>query len=161
MVGGVAVMPQALLILAMTMLVVVAIECFFRRTRFGKALVAAAINPTAASLVGIELRTVFLVTFLIAAVLGAIAGILITPLSQIQFESGLSFGLKGFAAAVLGGFGSVFGAVVGGLVLGIAEALGAGYLSSAYKDAIAYVLLVGVLLLKPEGLLGRSTHARL
>jgi branched-chain amino acid transport system permease protein len=160
MVGGVAIMPQALLILLVTLLVVVAVEFFFRRTRLGKALIAAAINPTAASLVGIELRTVFLVTFLIAAVLGAFAGILITPLSQIQFESGLSFGLKGFAAAVFGGFGSVIGAVVGGLVLGIAEALGAGYVSSAYKDAIAYVLLVGVLLLKPEGLLGRSTHVR-
>jgi branched-chain amino acid transport system permease protein len=160
LVGGVALMPQALLILAVTVLVVLGVDLFFRRTRLGKAMVAAAINPVAASLVGIELRTVFLVTFVLAGALGALAGLLVTPLSLIQFESGLAFGLKGFAAAVLGGLGSVYGAVAGGLVLGLAEALGAGYVSSAYKDAIAYVLLVGVLLAKPDGFFGRSALAR-
>jgi branched-chain amino acid transport system permease protein len=158
--GGVAIMPQVLLILAVTVLLVLGIDHFFRRTRIGKAMVAAAINPTAASLVGIELRTVYLVTFLIAGALGAVAGLLITPLSLIQFESGLTLGLKGFAAAILGGFGNVVGAFVGGMVLGIAESLGAGYVSSAYKDAIAYVLLVLVLLVKPDGVLGKSVQAR-
>jgi branched-chain amino acid transport system permease protein len=160
LVGGVALMPQALLILAVTVLVVLGVDLFFRRTRLGKAMVAAAINPVAASLVGIELRTVFLITFVLAGALGALAGLLVTPLSLIQFESGLAFGLKGFAAAVLGGLGSVYGAVAGGLVLGLVEALGAGYVSSAYKDAIAYVLLVGVLLAKPDGFFGRSALAR-
>lgn len=160
LVGGVAIMPQVLLILAATVVLVLGIDAFFRHSRFGKAMVAAAINPTAASLVGIELRTVYLVTFLIAGTLGAIAGILITPMSLIQFESGLTLGLKGFAAAILGGFGNVPGAFVGGMVLGIAESLGAGYVSSAYKDAIAYVLLVLVLLVKPDGVLGKSVQAR-
>lgn len=158
--GGVAIMPQVLLILVVTVLLVLAIDRFFRHTRIGKAMVAAAINPTAASLVGIELRTVYLVTFVIAGALGAVAGLLITPLSLIQFESGLTLGLKGFAAAILGGFGNVVGAFVGGMVLGIAESLGAGYVSSAYKDAIAYVLLVLVLLVKPDGVLGKSVQAR-
>jgi branched-chain amino acid transport system permease protein len=159
-VGGVAIMPQMLVIMAATLLLVLLIEGFFRRTRLGKGMIAAAINPMAASLVGIELRTVFLAAFLIAGGLGAIAGVLITPLSLIQFESGLAFGLKGFAAAVLGGLGSVPGAMAGGLVLGVAEALGAGYVSSAYKDAIAYVLLVVVLLARPQGLFGQLTAAR-
>lgn len=159
-IGGVAIMPQVLLILAVTIVLVLSIDRFFRRTRIGKAMVAAAINPTAASLVGIELRTVYLVTFLLAGALGAVAGLLITPLSLIQFESGLTLGLKGFAAAILGGFGNVLGAFVGGMALGIAESLGAGYVSSAYKDAIAYVLLVLVLLVKPEGVLGKSVQAR-
>jgi branched-chain amino acid transport system permease protein len=159
-VAGVAVMPQVLLILAVAVVIVCALDQFFRRARFGKAMVAAAINPTAASLVGIELRRVYLVTFLFAGALGALAGLLITPLSLIQFESGLTLGLKGFAAAILGGFGNVMGAFVGGVLLGVAESLGAGYVSSAYKDAIAYVLLVLVLLLKPEGFFGKSVNAR-
>lgn len=158
--GGVAILPQVLLILAVMLLLVLSLEIFFRRTRMGKAMLAAAVSPVAASLVGIELRHVFLITFAIAGMLGATAGLLITPISQIQFESGLAFGLKGFAAAILGGLGSVVGGVVGGFVLGLVEAFGAGYLSSAYKDAIAYILLVLMLLIKPDGLLGRSGAGR-
>ena len=159
-IGEVTVMPQAILILFVALAIAAALDVFFRRSRFGKAMVAAAINPVAASLMGIELKHVYAVTFLIAGLLGTIAGLLITPLALIQFESGLMFGLKGFAAAIVGGLGSVMGAILGGLLLGVAEALNAGYVSSAYKDAIAFMLLVGVLLLKPEGFFGRSGGKR-
>lgn len=159
-IGGVTIMPQVLLILAATGILVVFLHQFFRRSRFGKAMTAAAINPVAASLVGIELRNVYVVTFLIAGFLGATAGLLVTPMAMVHFESGLAFGLKGFAAAILGGLGNLPGAVVGGLALGIMEALGAGYASSAYKDTIALILIVGVLLIRPQGLLGRTDTAR-
>lgn len=158
--GGVTVMPQVVLILGLTLVMVISLDLFFRRSRFGRAMVAAAINPVAASLVGIELRQVYAATFLIAGLLGTIAGLLITPMAMIHFESGLMFGLKGFAAAILGGLGSVVGAVAGGLALGIVEALAAGYLSSAYKDAIAFILIVGVLLTRPEGFFGNAAAGR-
>jgi branched-chain amino acid transport system permease protein len=157
---NVTIMPQAILILAMTLFIVVGLEWFFHRTRHGQAMLAAAINPLAASLVGIELRRVYAATFLMAAALGAIAGLLTTPLAMIHFESGLMYGLKGFAAAILGGFGSIFGSLVGGLALGIAEALGAGYVSSAYKDVIAFVLIIAVLLTRPSGFFGKSAIGR-
>jgi branched-chain amino acid transport system permease protein len=121
---------------------------------------AAAINPRAAALVGIDLAKVNATTCLIAGLLGAIAGFLVTPLSMVQFESGLMFGLKGFAAAVLGGLGGLYGVVAGGLLLGIAEALGAGYVSSAYKDALAFILIIVVLLTRPSGLFGRLRQER-
>jgi branched-chain amino acid transport system permease protein len=157
---NVTVMPQSILILVVTFAIVAGLELFFRRTRSGQAMLAAAINPLAASLVGIELRRVYAVTFIIAAALGSIAGLLITPLAMIHFESGLMFGLKGFAAAILGGFGNIVGSLVGGLALGVAEALGAGYVSSAYKDAIAFVLIIVVLLTKPTGFFGQIAKGR-
>lgn len=158
--AGVAIMPQTVLILGGAITMVVLLDLLLRRTRFGKAMIAAAINPRAATLVGIDLARVNAAAFLLAALFGAIAGFLVTPLSMVQFESGLMFGLKGFAAAVLGGLGSLYGVVAGGLVLGIAEALGAGYVSSAYKDAIAFALIIVVLLTRPAGLFGRLHHER-
>jgi branched-chain amino acid transport system permease protein len=158
--GGVAIMPQTILILGGALVMVAALDLMLRRTRFGKAMVAAAINPRAATLVGIDLARVNAAAFLIAALLGAIAGFLVTPLSMVQFESGLMFGLKGFAAAVLGGLGGLYSVVAGGLVLGVAEALGAGYVSSAYKDALAFVLIIAILLTCPAGLFGRLRSER-
>jgi branched-chain amino acid transport system permease protein len=161
MIGGVTVMPQVLLILAVVLAILAALGLFFRFSRFGMAMIAAAINPTAASLVGIELRHVYAAAFLIAALLGSVAGLLITPLALIHFESGLMFGLKGFAAAILGGLGSIPGAALGGLLLGLFEGLTAGYLSSAYKDAIAFLLIIGVLITRPQGLLGGAAEGRI
>jgi branched-chain amino acid transport system permease protein len=160
-IAGVAIMPQTILILAGVVLIVFLLDLLLRRTRFGKAMVAAAINPRAATLAGIDLDKVNAATFLIAGLLGAIAGFLVTPLSMVQYESGLMFGLKGFAAAVLGGLGGLYGVVAGGLLLGIAEALGAGYVSSAYKDALAFVLIIAVLLTRPGGLFGRLRQERI
>lgn len=160
LVGGVAIMPQTLLILLGTVLLVALLNLMLQRTRFGKAMIAAAINPRAAMLVGIDLAKVSAATFLIAGFLGGVAGFLVTPLAMVHFESGLMFGLKGFAAAVLGGLGGLYGTVAGGLLLGIAEALGAAYVSSAYKDALAFILIIAVLLTRPSGLFGRLRGER-
>ena len=160
MIGGAALLPQTVIILLSAICIVGLLDLAFHRTRFGKAMIAAAINPRAATLVGIDLHKVNAAAFLIAGGLGAVAGFLVTPLSLVQFESGLMFGLKGFAAAVLGGLGSLYGVVAGGLLLGVAEAVSAGYVSSAYKDALAFVLLIAVLLIRPSGLFVRSWNER-
>ncbi|MBI3516855.1 MAG: branched-chain amino acid ABC transporter permease [Proteobacteria bacterium] len=157
-VGGAMLLPQTLWVLGVTALVVVLLHGFFTRTLFGKAMLATAHNPLAAALVGIDTRRMLAVSFGLAAGLGAIAGILIAPITLTAYDVGIMLGLKGFAAAILGGLGSFPGAIVGGLLLGLAEALTAGYVSSAYKDAIAFVAILAVLFVRPSGLLslGRS-----
>ena len=99
-------------------------------------------------------------SFALAAAVGAVAGIIITPVALTQFDRGTMLGLKGFSAAVLGGMGSSPGAVVGGLLLGVLESLGGGFISSAYKDAIAFILLIIVLLVRPQGILGAPARRR-
>lgn len=126
---------------------------FFARTLVGKAMLACAQSPTGARLVGINLRHIALIAFMTSAALGALAGIVATPLSFVSYDDGMGIGVKGFIAAVIGGIGSYPGAVIGGLLLGLAESLSAGYLSSEFKDAFAFVLLLVLLLVRPEGLL--------
>ncbi len=156
LVGGAVLQRQALWILGVTCAVAVALWAFFAHTRHGKAMLAAAHNPLAARLVGIDTGRVVLASFGLAAGLGALGGILIAPLAPTHFQVGTMLGLKGFAAAVVGGLGSGPGAVAGGLVIGVAEALSAGFLSSAYKDAVAFVIMMAFLALRPQGLLGRG-----
>ncbi len=151
--GGAMLQPQSLWVLGVTALVVVLLRGFFTRTLYGKAMLATAHNPLAATLVGIDTRRMLAVSFGLAAGLGAIAGILIAPITLTAYDVGIMLGLKGFAAAILGGLGSFPGAIVGGLLLGLVESLAAGYLVSAYKDAIAFVVILGVLFLRPGGLL--------
>jgi branched-chain amino acid transport system permease protein len=159
-VAGAMLQPQSLWVLGVAALVVVLLHWFFARTLFGKAMLATAYNPLAAQLVGIDTRRMLLVSFGLAAGLGAVAGILITPITLTSYNVGVMLGLKGFAAAILGGLGSGPGAILGGLLLGLAEALTAGYVSSAYKDAIAFVAILAVLLLRPSGLLGLGRAER-
>jgi branched-chain amino acid transport system permease protein len=149
-----AILPQALWILGSTVVVVVVLYGFFQRTLVGKAMRAVADNPEGALLIGLSVRRLIALAFALSGALGALAGILVTPLTSMSYDAGLMLGLKGFAAAILGGYGSTPGAVVGGLLLGILEALGAGLISSAYKDAIAFVILLAILLVKPAGFLG-------
>ena len=118
-------------------------------------MLAASYNPLAAKLVGINTRRLLLLSFALAAALGATAGILITPIALTYANVGIMLGLKGFSAAILGGLGNPMGAIAGGLVVGIAEAMTAGYLSSAYKDAVAFVIILAVLFFLPSGLFGR------
>jgi branched-chain amino acid transport system permease protein len=127
---------------------------FFHRTLLGKAMRAAADNPLGAVLIGISVRKLVALAFALSGALGAMAGILITPITSMSYDGGLMLGLKGFAAAILGGYGSTIGAVVGGLLLGILESFGAGFISSAYKDAIAFLILLAILFVKPAGLFG-------
>ena len=160
MIGGAAVLPQSLWIMGGTMAIVIALQFFFNRTLIGKAIVASAHNPVAARLAGINASFTMLLSFGLAAMLGGIAGILIAPISLSYPGVGIMLGLKGFCAAVLGGLGNPMGAVVGGLIVGISEAMTAGYISSAYKDAVAFVIILAVLFFLPSGLFGRRGTER-
>jgi len=159
-VGGATILPQSLWVLGVTLAIVLALSWFFGRTLLGKAMLATSHNRLAAQLVGINVRLVLFLSFGLSAALGAIAGILIAPITTTSYDVGVMLGLKGFAAAILGGLGSGIGAVIGGLVLGIAEAMSAGYLSSAYKDAIAFVIILAVLFFMPSGLFGNRGGER-
>jgi branched-chain amino acid transport system permease protein len=158
--AGATLAPQSLWVIGVAALVVAALWWFFNRTLTGKAILAVSHNRLAAQLMGISVRRVLLVSFGLSAALGALAGILIAPITFTSWDVGVMLGLKGFAAAILGGMGSGPGAVLGGLTLGLLESLGAGYLSSAYKDAIAFVVMLVVLVLMPGGLLGARTTER-
>ena len=151
---GATVLPQSLWVLGVAALAVAALSWFFGRTLFGKAMLATSYNPLAARLMGINTRTVLLVSFGLAALLGALGGVLTAPITFTSYDAGVMLGLKGFAAAMLGGLGNFSGAVLGGLLLGLLEGLGAGWISSAYKDAIAFLIILAVLFFMPGGLLG-------
>jgi len=127
---------------------------FFSKTYTGKAMRACAQNPTGARLVGIDLSRMAVVAFVTSALLGGVAGIVVAPLNFVTYDEGLAIGIKGFIAAIFGGLGSYPGALLGGIILGLGESLGAAYLSSQFKDAIAFVALLVVLLLRPNGLIG-------
>jgi len=159
-IGGATLLPQTLWVLGTTLAAVVALWWFFNRTLSGKAMLAVSHNRLAATLVGISVRRVLLVSFGLSAALGALAGTLIAPISFTAWDVGVMLGLKGFAAAMLGGIGSGPGAIAGGLALGLIEALGAGYLSSAYKDVFAFVVLLAALVFLPNGLVGRGAAER-
>jgi len=155
-----AVLPQSLCILVITVVVVVLLHLFFSRTRLGKAMRATSFNPRAAALMGVDVHRMILCSFALSGALGAVAGIIIVPITTLSYDIGVMLGLKGFAAAVLGGYGNSVGAIVGGLVLGVAESLGAGMISSTYKDVIAFAILLAVLFVKPSGLLGYGEKER-
>jgi branched-chain amino acid transport system permease protein len=144
----------------LTVLIVVALQLFYRRTLFGKAVRACAISPDAARLQGISYRWVVMFSFILCGAISAAAGVMITPVSFMSYSSGSMLGLKGFAAATLGGLGNPLGAVVGGFALGIVEALAVGVLPAGYKDAIAFVVLLLVLFLRPAGLMGAKVVTR-
>lgn len=146
--AGAAIAPQSLWVIGITLVVMVLLHFLLSYTMMGKALRACAINRLAAGLVGIDARMMSAVSFILAAGLGAIGGIIVAPITTAQYDIGMMLGLKGFAAAALGGFGSQLGAVAGGVTLGILESLGAGYISSAYKDAIALIVLFVVLFVR-------------
>jgi branched-chain amino acid transport system permease protein len=126
----------------------------YRRTWFGRAMRAAAIDRDAARLMGVDTATVVMLSFALAAALGAVAGVAVTPMTQTSFDVGASIGLKGFAAAILGGLGNPMGAIAGGLLLGLVESLSIAVLPSEFKDAVALVVLLAVLFIRPQGLLG-------
>ena len=157
---GATLMPQSLWVLGVTAIVVVALWYFFNRTLQGKAMLATSYNRLAAELVGINTGWVLFMSFAMSAALGALGGILITPITLTSYDVGIMLGLKGFVAAVVGGLGNGLGAVVGGLLVGILEAMGAGYISSAYKDAIPFVLILLILFFMPRGLFGGKSTDR-
>lgn len=158
--GGAAIMPQSLVVLAGAAVIVMLLWLFIDRTLLGKAVIATATNRLAARLVGIDTRRIVGLSFAVSAAIGAVAGILVTPITLTSYDVGTLLALKGFAAAMLGGIGSALGAVLGGLILGMLEAFSAGYLSSKYKDAVAFLVILAVLFAMPHGLLGRGKVER-
>ncbi len=152
---GASILPQALWILLLTLVAVLLLHWFFHHTHMGLAMRAAASNPTAAAVVGIAPGRIRLLSFAIAGALGGLAGVLVTPITTLSYDVGVMLGLKGFAAAILGGFGSFPGAILGGIGLGLLESLAAGYISSAYKVVVAFVVLLLVLFVRPKGVLGK------
>jgi branched-chain amino acid transport system permease protein len=158
--GGAAVLPQSLVVLASATVIVILLWLFIERTLLGKAVIATAANRLAARLIGVDTRRIVAFSFAVSAAIGAIAGVLITPIALTSYDAGTLLALKGFAAAMLGGIGSAPGAVVGGLLIGMFEALAAGYLSSNYKDAVAFLIILVVLVAIPQGLFGRAKIER-
>jgi branched-chain amino acid transport system permease protein len=147
-----AILLAALILMALLML-------FVRYTRYGKAIVACALDRDTARLMGINVDRMVALTFLIGSALSGAAGIMMAIYYNATYpRMGLLPGLKAFSAAILGGVGNIPGAILGGLLLGVAESLGAGYLSSGYKDAIAFIILILVLLVRPQGILKGKGH---
>ncbi len=149
--GPVTVASQALWVLGVTAGAALALQAFFNHTLLGKAMKASAVNRRAAAWMGIPVERMVALSFALSALLGAVGGVVFTPLITTQFNIGLSFTLKGFAAAIIGGLGNITGAIVGGLVLGILEALSTAFVSSMYGDAVTYGILFVILLVWPTG----------
>ncbi len=149
--GNVTMSSQALWVLGVTAAVALLLQGFFNHTLLGKAMKACAVNRRAAAWMGIPVERMVALSFGLSALLGALGGVVFTPLITTQFNIGLSFTLKGFAAAIIGGLGNITGAIIGGLVLGILEALSTAFVSSMYGDAVTYGILVMILLVWPTG----------
>jgi branched-chain amino acid transport system permease protein len=155
--GG-ALPPQALWVLGTDVLVFAALYLFFRHTRMGTAVRAAVANPPIASTFGIPLRTFAFGSFVVAAAIGGLGGVVITPIPGVQYDAGLTYGLAGFVSAVLGGIDSLPGALLGGFTLGIVEHVAAGLLSPGWDQGIGFFILLLVLVVRPQGLLGRAAR---
>jgi len=153
---GAAIERQTLWIWGLTLVAVVLLNWVYNKTKLGRAMRACAIDRDAARLVGIDTRMVVTVSFALAAALGGLAGLSVAPLTQTAFDVGARVGVKGFAAAILGGLGNPIAAVAGGLMLGLIESMSIAYLSSTYKDAVSLGVLLLVLFVRPQGLFTRS-----
>jgi branched-chain amino acid transport system permease protein len=159
-IAGATILPQHLWIFAITILIIIANKIFFNYTIVGKAMRACAYNAQAASLVGIDVKTMVLLSFVFSSAIGSMAGIIIAPLTMTSYDVGVMLGLKGFCAVIIGGMSSGLGTVLGGLLLGLLESLGAGYISASYKDAIAFIILLLILFVRPEGLFKKKDTER-
>jgi branched-chain amino acid transport system permease protein len=153
-IGGVFFDSQYLLILAVTIVMVTFQYLFFERTLIGKKMQATSQDKEMASLLGIPVALMIMLTFIYSATLGGLAGILVAPILFVSVGMGSSIALKAFAASIIGGFGDVTGAVIGGLALGVIETFGAAYISVPYKDGFAFLVLFVFLLIRPQGFFG-------
>ncbi|HKP94721.1 MAG TPA: branched-chain amino acid ABC transporter permease [Fibrobacteria bacterium] len=155
--GGLMVTNQQAIVLATALALMLLLNLFIYRSRTGKAMRAVSFNLDAAKLMGIDTDRIIALTFALGSSLAAAAGILVSiNIPGIDPLMGVMTGLKAFVAAVLGGIGNIFGAVLGGFILGLAEVMVAGYGSSTYRDAIAFLILIAILLFKPAGILGKG-----
>ncbi|WP_199260457.1 branched-chain amino acid ABC transporter permease [Paracoccus binzhouensis] len=159
-IGGATIQPQSLWVIGGALVVFAGLWLFFTRTLLGRAVLATSNNRLAAQLVGINTNFVMTLSFALSAGIGALAGVLATPITLTAYNVGIGFALKGFAGAMLGGMGNPKGALAGGFLIGLIEALTAGYLSSTYKEAAAFVVILLVLFFMPQGLFGRKSTER-
>jgi branched-chain amino acid transport system permease protein len=157
---GAVISRHQILVLAVTGVVLLAQWLFLTRTRFGILMQATAQDLTMARLVGIRVRTTITIAFVIGAMLAGLAGLLVAPIFLAEPTMGGILGLKGFVVSVVGGFGSLPGAVIGGLALGVLETFGARYISSDFRDAYAFIVLIAMLALRPRGLFGEKSDER-
>ena len=159
-IGGATVLPQHLWILAITIIIILVNKVYFYHTISGKAMRACSYNRRAAGLVGIDVKRMVMFSFVSSSAMGAMAGIIVAPLTMTAYDVGVMLGLKGFCAAIIGGMSSGLSTVIGGLLLGVLESLGAGLISSGYKDAIAFIILLLILFIRPQGLFGKADSER-
>jgi len=152
---GAVVSTQSLVVLAVAIVTVVALHLLLNKTRLGRSMQATAQNPSLAVILGIPVRRMVLYTFLLNAALVAIASILVSPIYLAKFTNGETLGLAAFLAAIIGGFNQVRGAILGGVILGVLDNLSAAYISSQYRGAFPLLILIVVILIRPQGLLGR------
>ena len=153
-----AIRVHALWLIAIAAAVMVLLWLFYRRTRIGLSMLAAAIDEEGAATIGIDVARMRTLTFLLGGLVGGLAGVLVSPLTTLHYEMGLLLTLKGFAAAILGGLTNPFGAVVGGVTLGLLESLAVLSVSSGYKDVIAMTILIAIMIMLPNGMLGRGAR---
>jgi branched-chain amino acid transport system permease protein len=159
---GLPVPVMRLIILGASIVLMICLYMFIQRTKIGTAIRAAAIDQDAARLMGINVDRVIMLVFFIGPALGGAAGVMVgLYYGQIKFTMGWIYGLKAFTAAILGGIGNIPGAMVGGLLLGVIEALGATYISMAWKDAIAFFVLILILIIRPTGILGERVAEKI
>ncbi|MFC5588928.1 branched-chain amino acid ABC transporter permease [Sporosarcina soli] len=154
-IGGMMINQHYIFIIIVTIVVMILLEVFINRTLMGKAVQAASQNIQATELMGINANKVISITFAIGSAVGALAGILVGPVFLVYPTMGVFAGLKGFTASVMGGMGNIPGAMVAGLMLGVLESFAAGFISSGYRDAVAMVILLVILLARPQGIFGK------
>lgn len=158
---GAVIQQQTLWVIGITCLCIVMLYLFFNKTILGKAMRACSVDPKAARLSGINVSKVVMLSFIISAIVGAVGGIAITPISLMEYDKGPMLAVKGFCASIMGGLGRGRGAVIGGFILGILESLTAGYIHSGLKDAVALVIMLFILFFRPAGIFGNIEASRL
>ncbi|MBN1524709.1 MAG: branched-chain amino acid ABC transporter permease [Spirochaetales bacterium] len=159
--GSISFSPQRIWVLGICALLVIGLYVFFKYTRYGKAMRACSLDHTAAKLCGINVRLMITISFIVSAAIAALAGSVISPLSQTKYDMGSVLAIKGFSVAILGGLGNSFAAVAGGLILGILEAFSVSIFPNAYKDVVAILLLLLILVFKPSGVFGSRQASQL
>lgn len=159
-IGGIGLIPEQIWVLGMTVVLVASFQIYLQKTRSGKAMRAVAQDPDIASLMGINVVRMKSLVYALSTMLGGAAGILFAPLAFVTFDMGLWMGIKGFICAVVGGIGSIPGAILGGFLLGLIEQFDSIYVSSLYKDVISFCILILVIVIRPKGLLIRTKREK-
>lgn len=159
-IAGAKLLSQSIWIIVILLLTAVGLQLFYKKTLTGKAMEANAISKRAAWIVGIPSKLMIMLAFGLSTAMGGLAGVIIAPITMSSYDMGTMLGLKGFCAAMLGGLGSLWGALIGGFLLGILEAMGVGFVSSGLKDATAFLLLLFILYVKPGGIISSASVKR-